>query len=95
MKYLEFLIIQTAAILSLATFNILSDLYITKPFNYIEALVLGVFLALLVLVFKLAGKFSNRYSTMRLRTKLLLFVTALILAMLVLGAAEKLLLLLN
>ncbi|WP_156319746.1 hypothetical protein [Bacillus sp. FJAT-18017] len=47
---------------------------------------------MLVLFFKLAGKFSNRYSIIRLRTKLLLFVPAVILAMLVLGGEEKLLL---
>lgn len=89
MKILKFLFYQFLLIAILLVLNALLDKYISRPFSLIDLIAIFIGLPLYLLVFRLEFRLFDRFTTIRLRYKILLSVFAFILAFISIALLEN------
>ncbi|KIV56492.1 hypothetical protein AM501_04390 [Aneurinibacillus migulanus] len=89
MNQFKFFIYQFLLFIIVLVSNVYSDEYISKPFSYIDFIVMSITLPIHALIFFLIFKIYRHFKTVRLRNKILLSITAFIFAVLFIGLLEN------
>ncbi|TXL65686.1 hypothetical protein FHP05_06065 [Cerasibacillus terrae] len=88
MNWVRFFIYQFILFIALLLLNVYSDSYISKPFTRVDLIAICISTPIFVLIVVLIGKLYMRFKT-KLRNKILLSITAFVLAIICIAIIEN------
>ncbi|WP_243385627.1 hypothetical protein [Bacillus kexueae] len=91
MEHFKFFCFQTILLSTLFILNYYFDTFISQPFTQVDFIAILIFLLLILVAFKPIMKVYKYFTTIRLRTKLLISVFAFVLSIVIGGVVLSLL----